>query len=68
MEGLISNKNRALRWMAREQGFHFVDQESVTRARLDAHVSDKDCSHYCLPGIPDIWADLLITQLCGGAP
>ncbi|CAA2934197.1 trichome berefringence-like 7 [Olea europaea subsp. europaea] len=40
--------------------------------RSDAHVgtwSDKpslsDCSHWCLPGVPDIWNELVISYLLG---
>lgn len=64
IEGLISHKNKALHWLAKRRGFHFVDQEAVTAIRVDAHVSPRDCSHYCQPGIPDLWLDMLVTQLC----
>jgi hypothetical protein len=49
--------------MALQHGFDFVSIEPMTRARIDAHISRKDCSHYCLPGIPDLWLDMAITQL-----
>jgi len=36
---------------------------SLSAARGDAHVG-RDCTHYCLPGIPDIWASLLMENIC----
>lgn len=64
VEGLISHKGKALHWMAMQHGFDFVPMEPMTKTRIDAHVSATDCSHYCLPGIPDIWADIAVSQLC----
>jgi hypothetical protein len=50
VEGTISHKNTALSVLALQNGFEFLDAEAMTRARLDAHVSEVDCSHYCQPG------------------
>lgn len=36
---------------------------SLSAARADAHVG-RDCTHYCLPGIPDMWSSLLIETIC----
>ncbi|XP_074295557.1 protein trichome berefringence-like 7 isoform X2 [Silene latifolia] len=43
---------------------------SMTASRSDAHVgnwSDRkvvpDCSHWCLPGVPDIWNEILLSYL-----
>lgn len=40
--------------------------------RSDAHVgtwskrpSLSDCSHWCLPGVPDIWNEIVISYLLG---
>lgn len=49
-EGMISHKNTALRWLALKYDLDFVDTETITKDRLDAHVSEMDCSHYCQPG------------------
>lgn len=43
---------------------------SMSASRSDAHVgmwSDKpsvpDCSHWCLPGVPDMWNEILLSYL-----
>ncbi|PKI60172.1 hypothetical protein CRG98_019442 [Punica granatum] len=43
---------------------------SMSASRSDAHVgtwSDKplvpDCSHWCLPGVPDMWNEILLSHL-----
>ena len=43
---------------------------SLSAFRSDAHVgrwSDKpsvpDCSHWCLPGVPDVWNEILLSYL-----
>ena len=33
---------------------------SSTALAWDAHIDAGDCTHYCQPGIPGIWAGLLI--------
>lgn len=42
----------------------------MSASRSDAHVgtwSDRpslsDCSHWCLPGLPDIWNEILLSYL-----
>lgn len=34
----------------------------LSAARADAHVGN-DCTHYCLPGLPDIWVILLMQMV-----
>lgn len=37
---------------------------SMSEYRIDAHPSGiQDCSHWCLPGLPDIWNELLFHHL-----
>ncbi|XP_030481229.2 protein trichome birefringence-like 13 isoform X2 [Cannabis sativa] len=49
--------------------FHILDITHLSEFRADAHPSTAggkkhvDCMHWCLPGITDIWNDLLIKQL-----
>ena len=53
-----------------------LDVEATSIERADAHVgshtvwdrsrSGWDCSHYCLPGLPDLWSTMLGSVLCGG--
>eukprot|EP00054_Salpingoeca_dolichothecata_P019519 m.121496 g.121496 ORF g.121496 m.121496 type:complete len:439 (+) comp23280_c0_seq5:626-1942(+) len=61
---LISLKNQQLQELANKFGFDFLDVEPMTKTRIDGHVSERDCSHYCLPGIPDLWTDMMTTLLC----
>ncbi|KAJ3006173.1 hypothetical protein HKX48_000259 [Thoreauomyces humboldtii] len=37
--------------------------DEVAKARRDAHRSDKDCSHYCLPGVPDAWNEVFLNRV-----
>ncbi|WJX53695.1 Protein trichome berefringence-like 7 [Trifolium repens] len=43
---------------------------SMSAPRSDAHVgnwndnpSSQDCSHWCLPGVPDMWNEIILSQL-----
>jgi hypothetical protein len=40
-----------------------ADLPSLSRA--DAHLSERDCTHWCLPGVPDVWNELLLSHICG---
>lgn len=48
---------------------HLLDLTTLSQYRKDAHptyYSDHntlDCSHWCLPGLPDTWNLLLYTSL-----
>ncbi|GJU38157.1 trichome birefringence-like protein 8 [Tanacetum coccineum] len=53
---------------------HFLDITYLTAMRKDGHPSryrepgtpqpaPQDCSHWCLPGVPDTWNELLYAQL-----
>ena len=41
---------------------HLLPIWSLTALRFDAH-SEKECSHWCLPGVPDVWVQLLYALL-----
>lgn len=36
---------------------------SIHREPLSQQHSIEDCSHWCLPGVPDIWNELLYSEL-----
>ncbi|WVZ22634.1 hypothetical protein V8G54_001178 [Vigna mungo] len=43
---------------------------SMSAFRSDAHVGNwsdnssiQDCSHWCLPGVPDMWNEIILSQL-----
>lgn len=68
-----------IRYAAREATagtrIQFMDVTQMTAPRPDAHpgsvshVDGKgrfDCLHWCLPGVPDAWNDVLYTYLCQG--
>ncbi|CAI8619152.1 unnamed protein product [Vicia faba] len=39
------------------------DEAHMSRYTLRGTVNASDCLHWCLPGIPDTWNELLVTQL-----
>ncbi|KAF5481411.1 hypothetical protein F2P56_002062 [Juglans regia] len=50
----------------------FLDVTTLSQYRKDAHPSaysgdhsGTDCSHWCLPGLPDTWNELLYAELFG---
>ena len=51
---------------------YLLDVTTLSQFRKDAHPSDysgehsgTDCSHWCLPGLPDTWNELLYAALVG---
>ena len=50
---------------------YLLDITGLSELRIDAHPSAygfggskfPDCSHWCLPGLPDVWNQLLYTYL-----
>ncbi|KAJ1565965.1 hypothetical protein HK405_011190, partial [Cladochytrium tenue] len=74
LSSLLRRENQALLESAKEGPenagirsrllYRILDAESVGRARRDAHKGwPKDCSHYCLPGVPDHWNRLLLQMM-----
>ena len=44
-----------------------LDAYDIARLRVDAHPEYGDCTHYCLPGVPDVWnGRMLSTRSCFG--
>ncbi|GJP32181.1 hypothetical protein CLOM_g16778 [Closterium sp. NIES-68] len=62
---------RAQKWVLRGSRLRLVDVTTMSRFRVDAHLRRKsehermDCSHWCLPGVPDSWNQILISHLLG---
>lgn len=48
-----------------EEWFTYIDVNSFSKLRPDAHYSDSDCLHFTLPGVPDIWVQILYNHLVG---
>lgn len=59
----------------RNSRIHLFDVTQVSAPRPDGHPSAhtsvttegqvvKDCRHWCLPGIPDVWNRILLTYVC----
>jgi len=59
--------NKVLRKMSKP--VYFLDVTTLSQYRKDAHpegysgVMATDCSHWCLPGLPDTWNQLLYAAL-----
>ena len=52
--------------------FKIVDVTKASLARPDAHVqwygqetTREDCTHYCAPGVPDVWAHIVYSLVMG---
>ncbi|CAI5998123.1 unnamed protein product [Closterium sp. NIES-64] len=62
---------RAQRRVLRGSRLRLVDVTQMSRFRPDAHIRGNtgheklDCSHWCLPGVPDTWSNLVISHLLG---
>ncbi|KAI8911302.1 GDSL/SGNH-like acyl-esterase family found in Pmr5 and Cas1p-domain-containing protein [Powellomyces hirtus] len=54
---------RLKRAVASHKDVTILDAASVALARADAHRSTKDCSHYCLPGVPDAWNEVFLKAI-----
>jgi hypothetical protein len=58
-----------MRKSANKFGFDYLDISSVTQDRCDGHrnvlgnLATPDCSHYCVPGVPDMWHEGLTEWL-----
>ncbi|EPS62559.1 hypothetical protein M569_12231 [Genlisea aurea] len=48
------------RWDAHPSMFR---KANMTKGEEDYFRTHQDCSHWCLPGIPDVWNELLFAQL-----
>lgn len=65
----VLEQDRSLNWPAIEGfGGRVLHVETLTLPRSDGHRVDGpgrwvDCLHFCLPGVPDAWGQLLITTL-----
>eukprot|EP00271_Cylindrocystis_brebissonii_P010174 TRINITY_DN26282_c0_g1_i1.p1 TRINITY_DN26282_c0_g1~~TRINITY_DN26282_c0_g1_i1.p1 ORF type:complete len:916 (+),score=26.48 TRINITY_DN26282_c0_g1_i1:202-2949(+) len=46
-----------------ERKLIFLDIWEMSLKRNDAHVGSGDCSHWCVPGVPDIWNELMYSML-----
>lgn len=61
--------NQHLYKALKSSSFHVLDITHMSEYRADAHPSQyggkkhDDCMHWCLPGLTDVWNDLLIAQL-----
>jgi hypothetical protein len=52
--------------LAPQTPFYYLNITPASNLRRDLH-PEGDCLHYCSPGVPDLWADMLFSfaeQLC----
>ena len=67
----VLEQDRAINWPAiRLFGGSVLRVDALTLQRADGHRVDgpgrwRDCLHFCLPGVPDAWGQLLLTALAG---
>ncbi|CAI5488086.1 unnamed protein product [Closterium sp. Naga37s-1] len=59
-----------LRSVMRNSRFKIIDITRATLYRPDAHLQkygeeSEDCSHWCVPGVPDSWADIVFSYVTG---
>ncbi|CAI7793138.1 unnamed protein product [Closterium sp. NIES-53] len=59
-----------LRSVMRKSRFKIVDVTRATLYRPDAHLQkygeeSEDCSHWCVPGVPDSWTDIVFSYVTG---
>ena len=68
----VLEQDRALNWPAiRRFGGSVLRVDALTLQQVDGHRVTgpcrwRDCLHFCLPGVPDAWGQLLLTALAGG--
>lgn len=58
--------DRAANPVLRTQGVPVLPVWASTSMAWDAHVGHGDCTHFCQPGIPDLWARSLFEILAKG--
>lgn len=63
--------NNVIREALKDTSFQVVDLTHLSEFRADAHpavwlgkkdavaIWGQDCMHWCLPGVPDTWVDIL---------
>ena len=44
-----------------------LDAYGIARLRVDAHPENGDCTHYCMPGVPDVWNGRLLSTMLSPA-
>jgi len=60
-----SQQHEILLNMSSSHNLELVDIFEMSMARADAHVVDQDeCAHWCVPGVPDVWANALLYHMC----
>lgn len=73
INAMISNAIDGIRSHGRRKA-HFLNITYMTELRRDGHPSrnrelgtpqdaPEDCSHWCLPGVPDTWNEVLYAHL-----
>lgn len=67
--------NHLIQLALRGTGIHLLNITHLSEFRADAHpavwlgkkdavnIWGQDCLHWCLPGVPDTWVDLLAAQI-----
>ncbi|CAI5476193.1 unnamed protein product [Closterium sp. Yama58-4] len=68
---IITSRNAQMAILRRAPEFKIVDVARSTLSRPDAHqqmatgTDRPDCSHFCVPGVPDSWVDIVNSYMIG---
>ena len=62
MRAAFTPYNDITRMLSKFPEVHRLPIWSVTAPRFDAH-NPRECTHWCLPGVPDVWVRLLYALL-----
>ena len=67
----LQRQEEIARQTMRRANFRFLDVAVLSSQRPDAHTgavqgeNGTDCFHWCLPGVPDVWNEVLLNFLAG---
>jgi hypothetical protein len=63
--GILQN-GLTVQKLSGKKHWSIVDAATVSEAREGAHRGGGDCSHWCLPGVPDSWNSILLRSIWDG--
>ncbi|CAI5934769.1 unnamed protein product [Closterium sp. NIES-64] len=68
---IITSRNAQVAILRKAPEFKIVDVARSTLSRPDSHqqlatgTGNPDCSHFCVPGVPDSWVDIVNSYMIG---
>ncbi|CAI7857877.1 unnamed protein product [Closterium sp. NIES-53] len=68
----VKTRKAQLKVFRRDPEFKIIDITNLSLYRADAHLQSYfdieggiDCLHWCIPGVPDTWADIIYSYMMG---